>query len=65
VPLVAGSVTSASDIRKRMLAQTKFRLFPRGLEGFAPLARQGGYVIAERRPAIISDQVLLRLADTA
>jgi hypothetical protein len=65
VPLVAGSVTSASDIRKRMLAQTKFRLFPRGLEGFAPLARQGGYVIAERRPAIIGDQVLLRLADTA
>jgi hypothetical protein len=62
VPLVAGSVTSASDIRKRMLAQTKFRLFPRGIEGFAPLAQQGGYVIAERRPAIMSDQVLLRLA---
>jgi hypothetical protein len=60
VPIVAGSVTSSSDMRKRMIAQSKFRLFPRGLEGFAPLAERGGYAIAESRPAIVSEQVLLR-----
>jgi hypothetical protein len=60
VPIVAGSVTSASDVRRRMIAQTRFRLFPRGLEGFAPLAERGGYAIAESRPAVMSEQVLLR-----
>jgi hypothetical protein len=60
VAIVAGSVTSASDLRKRMAAQTRFRLFARGLEGFAPLAERGGYAIAESCPAIMSDQVLLR-----
>ena len=60
VPIVAGSVTSASDVRRRMIAQTRFRLFPRGLEGFAPLAARGGYAIAESRPAVMSEQVLLR-----
>jgi hypothetical protein len=60
VPIVAGSVTSSSEVRKRMLAQTKFRLFARGLEGFAPLAERSGYAIAESRPAVMSEQVLLR-----
>ena len=60
VPIVAGSVTSSSELRKRMITQTKFRIFPRGLEGFAPLAEQGGYAIAESRSAIVSEQVLLR-----
>ncbi len=60
VPIVAGSVTSSSEARKRMLAQTRFRIFPRGLEGFAPLAERGGYAIAENRTAIVSEQVLLR-----
>lgn len=64
VPLVAGSVTSSSDIRKQMIAETKFRLFPRGIEGFAPLAADAGYVIAASAPAILSDQVLLRLRRT-
>jgi len=59
VPIVAGSVTSSSEVRKRMLAQTTFRLFPRGLEGFAPLAEQSGYAIAESRTAVVSEQVLL------
>ncbi len=59
--LVAGSVTSASDIRKRMIAETNFKLFPRGLEGLAPLAAQGGYDIRRSEPAIVSDQVLLRM----
>lgn len=60
VGIVAGSVTSSSEVRRRMIAQTQFRLFARGLEGFAPLARRGGYAIAESRSAVVSEQVLLR-----
>ena len=60
VPMVAGSVTSSSEVRKQMIAETRFRLFARGLEGFAPLAERGGYGIAESRTAIMSEQVLLR-----
>ena len=60
VPIVAGSVTSSSEVRKRMNAQTRFRFFARGLEGFAPLAEQSGYAIAESRTAVVSEQVLLR-----
>jgi hypothetical protein len=60
VPIVAGSVTSSTDERKRMIAQTRFRFFARGLEGFAPLAARGGYAIAESRSAVVSEQVLLR-----
>jgi hypothetical protein len=63
--IVAGSVTSSSALRRRMIEQTRFRLFPRGLEGFAPLAERGGYAIAESRSAVVSEQVLLRLRGTA
>jgi hypothetical protein len=59
VPIVAGSVTSSSAMRKRMIAHTRFRLFTRGLEGFAPLAERSRYAIAKSLPAIMSDQVLL------
>jgi hypothetical protein len=61
VPIVAGSVTSSSEVRKRMIAQARFKLFARGLEGFTPLAERSGYAIAESRSAIVSEQVLLRL----
>jgi hypothetical protein len=60
VKLVAGSVTSTSEVRKRMILETRFKLYPRGLEGFAPLAERGGYTIAESRSAVLSEQVLLR-----
>jgi hypothetical protein len=60
VSIVAGSVTSSSEVRKRMIAQTKFRFFARGLGGFAPLAERSGYAIAESHTAIVSEQVLLR-----
>jgi len=60
VPIVAGSVTSSSAVRKRMIAQARFRLFARGVEGFAPLAERSGYAIAESRTAVVSEQVLLR-----
>ena len=60
VSIVSGSVTSSSTLRKRMIAQTSFRLFARGLEGFTPLAERSGYAIAESRTAVMSEQVLLR-----
>jgi hypothetical protein len=60
VPILAGSVTSSSEARKRMIAQTGLRLFARGLEGFAPLAERSSYAIAESRTAVVSEQVLLR-----
>jgi hypothetical protein len=62
VPIVSGSVTSSSEARKRMIEQTRFRLFARGLEGFAPLAEQSGYEIAESRSVVMSEQVLLQLS---
>ena len=46
--LVAGSVTSADESRRRMITATRFKLVPRGLEGFAPLAARGG--LRSRRP---------------
>ena len=61
VPIFAGSVTSSSEVRKRMIAEAAFRLFPRGLEGCAPLAGRSGYAVAESRTAIVSEQVLLRV----
>lgn len=60
VPIVVGSVTSSSTVRKRMIAQSRFRLYHRGLEGFAPLVERSGYAIAESRATIMSEQVLLR-----
>jgi hypothetical protein len=60
VPIVAGSVTSSTEARKRMIAQARFRFFARGLEGFAPLAERSGYAIAESRTALVSEQVRLR-----
>jgi hypothetical protein len=57
MPIVAGSVTSSAEARKRMIAQTRFRFFARGLEGFAPLAQRSGYAIAESRTAVVSEQV--------
>jgi len=61
VKFVASSVTSNSDLRKRMIAETKFKLHPRGIEGFAPLAEQADYAIVESKANMMSDHVLLRL----
>lgn len=62
VEIVAGSVTSGSELRKQMIAQTRFKLYPRGLEGFTPLAARSGYAVARSEPALFSDQALLRPA---
>lgn len=58
--LVAGSVTRDDKTRRRMIAETQFKLIPRGLAGFAPLAARAGFAIARVEPAWLSDQVLLR-----
>ena len=60
VRLVAGSVTKDDEARRRMIANSKFKLVPRGLHGIAPLAERGGYAIAEVAPSHFSDQVALR-----
>jgi hypothetical protein len=59
VHLVAGSVTCADETRRRMIAETRFKLVPRGIAGFAPLAAQAGFRIAKVESALLSDQVLL------
>jgi hypothetical protein len=61
VRFVAGSITSSSDERRRhmMMTASRFKLYPRGLEGFAPLAGRAGYRIDCAEPAQLSDQVLL------
>ena len=58
--LIAGSVTSNDDAHRCRITMSRFKLIPRGLEGFAPLAARGGFRIAQAEPAQLSDQVLLR-----
>jgi hypothetical protein len=60
VRFVAGSVTSADETRRRMIAETQIRLIPRGISGFAPLAARAGFRIATIKSVLLSDQVLLR-----
>ena len=43
-----------------MIATTRFKLYPRGVAGFAPLAAQAGFRIAKTQSVLLSDQVLLR-----
>jgi hypothetical protein len=60
VRLVAGSVTNADETRRRIIEETRFRLVPRGIAGFAPLAAQAGFRIAKTKSVLLSEQVLLR-----
>lgn len=62
VRLVAGSVTAVNDMRRRDIARSPFKLRPRGLAGFAPLAAAGGFRVAKSEQAFLSEQVLLRPA---
>jgi hypothetical protein len=57
---VAGSVTAGDAIRRWMIAMSRFKVIPRGLAGFAPLAAAARFAILEARSAMVSDQVLLR-----
>ncbi|MGE0005507.1 MAG: hypothetical protein AB7S92_07945 [Parvibaculaceae bacterium] len=57
---VAGSVTSGDETRRRMIAMSGFKVIPRGLAGFRPLAEAARFAIVRSEPALLSDQVLLR-----
>jgi hypothetical protein len=57
---VAGSVTCADETRRRMIPVSGFKMMPRGIDGFAPLAEKAGFRIAKVEHAMFSDQVLLR-----
>ncbi len=60
--LVAGSVTSSDETHRRRITASRFKLIPRGIEGFAPLAARAAFTIARVEAAQLSDQVLLRPA---
>ncbi len=57
--LVVGSVTAGDELRRRTIASGSFKLIPRGLDGFRPLAERGGFRIVRSEPAPLGDQVLL------
>jgi hypothetical protein len=58
--LVAGSVTASDDARRRLIANSGLGIVPRGLDDFAPLAREAGWTIARTESALLSEQMLLR-----
>jgi hypothetical protein len=58
--LVVGSVTVGDDLRRRMIARMGFKLYPRGIAGFAPLAAAAGFRVVKAEQASLSEQVLLR-----
>jgi hypothetical protein len=60
VRLIAGSVTNDDEARRRMVRTSRFKLKPRGISGFRPLATRGGFNIAHTEPAHFSTQVQLR-----
>ena len=59
VRVVAGSVTSDDERRRRLVTASRFKLIPRGLQGFAPLAARAGWRVARAESAQLSEQVLL------
>jgi hypothetical protein len=56
---IAGSVTRDDATRRKMIANTKFTLVPRGIEGFQPLAAKAGAKIEKVESVGFSHQVLL------
>jgi hypothetical protein len=61
---VTGSVTNDDKIRRRMIAMSGFKIIPRGIGAFAPLAEAARFEIVKTRTAFLSEQVLLRPAFT-
>lgn len=57
--VVVGSVTNADPVRRRSIIGSRFKLLPRGFDGFQPLAERGGFRIARSEPTPLGDQVLL------
>jgi hypothetical protein len=60
VRLIAGSVTNDDEARRRMVREGGFKLKPRGVSGFRPLAARGGFNITRTEPGHFSTQVQLR-----
>jgi hypothetical protein len=59
VKLIVGSVTSDQPIRREQIRTMHFALYPRGIEGFQPLATEAGYIIDRAETTPLSDQVSL------
>ena len=59
VKAVVGSVTSADPLRRQSIAGSRFKLMPRGVDGFRPLAERGGFRIVRSEATPLGDQVLL------
>ena len=57
--VVVGSVTSADPSHRQSVLNSGFKLMPRGLDGFRPLAERAGYRIARSETTPLGDQVLL------
>jgi len=60
VRAVTGSVTRADELTLAMIANSRFKLMPRGIDTFSSLAARAGFAVAKVAPALMSDQVLLR-----
>ena len=56
---VVGSVTNADPVRRRSVTGSRFKLLPRGLDGFRPLAERSGFRIARSEATPLGDQILL------
>jgi hypothetical protein len=58
--LVVGSITGSQPLRRKQIRTMRFALYPRGLDGFRPLAEQAGYTVDRSEIIPLSDQVTLR-----
>ena len=57
---VVGSVTRDDAERRNAIGTDRFKLVPRGLSKFAPLAARAGYAVGDTCSIVMSDQVELR-----
>lgn len=60
VKVVVGSVTCSDALRRASIKRTHFKLVPRGVEGFRPLAEKAGLELTRFEHTPLSDQVVLR-----
>jgi hypothetical protein len=56
---VVGSVTSSDPLRCASIKRAQFKLVPRGVEGFRPLADQAGFEVTRVEHTPLSKQVVL------
>jgi hypothetical protein len=65
VEFVVGSVTCSDPLRRASIKRAHFKVVPRGIEGFRPLAEQAGFELTRVEHTPLSDQVVLRRKITA